>query len=76
MKRMTCRDLGGPCDEAIIGSSFEEMGSNCHAHVMERIDAGDEAHRAAAARMRDASPDERAAMMAAFERRFSDAPEV
>jgi len=76
VKRMTCRDLGGPCDAEITGDSFDEIGRNSHAHVMERIDAGDEAHRAAAEGMRNASPEERAAMMAAFERRYSDAPEV
>jgi len=36
MKKLTCRDLGGACDEEITGNSFEEMGNNCKAHVMEK----------------------------------------
>jgi hypothetical protein len=76
VKKLTCRDLGGPCDAAITGESFDEMGSNCHAHVMERIHAGDEAHRAAADRMRNASPEEQETMMAAFGKRYRDAPDV
>ena len=76
VKKLTCRDLGGPCDAEITGNSFEEVGKKSHDHVMEQISRGDEAHRAAAEKMRNASPEERKAMMAKFEKNYKEAPEV
>jgi len=38
--------------------------------------AGDEAHRAAAEKMRNASPEEQKAMMAEFEKNYQEAPEA
>ena len=76
MKKLTCRDFGGPCDEAITGNSFSEAGGKCQAHVMEQMDNGDEAHRAAAAKMKNASPEEQKAMMAEYENRFNEAPNI
>lgn len=74
MKTLTCRDLGGPCDELIAGESFQEIAGKCHAHVMELINNGDEAHQAAAGAMRNASPEQQAAMMSEYEARFNAAP--
>ena len=48
VKKLTCRDLGGPCDAEITGNSFEEVGKKSHDHVMDQISRGDESHRAAA----------------------------
>lgn len=76
MKKLTCRDLGGPCDAEITGNSFEEMGKNSHAHVMEQINSDDEAHIAAAAKMKNASPEEQKSMMAEFEKRYNEAPNI
>jgi predicted small metal-binding protein len=76
MKKLTCRDLGGPCDVEITGNSFEEVGKKSHDHVMEQINSGDEAHRAAAEKMRSASPEEQKSMMAEFEKRYNEAPEI
>ena len=76
MKRLACKDLGGPCDFEITGDSFEEIGKKCSAHVMEQINAGDEAHKAAADRMRNDSPEEQEAMMAGFRKKFEDAPDT
>lgn len=76
MKKLTCRDLGGPCDAEITGNSFEEMGKNSHAHVMEQINSGDEAHRAAADKMKNASPEEQKAMMTEYEKRYNGAPNI
>lgn len=33
MKTMTCRQMGGPCDEKIQGATPEEMMNNGMAHV-------------------------------------------
>lgn len=76
MKKMTCRDFGGPCDEEVTGNSFEEIGNKCKEHVMERIKSGDEAHQAAAAKMRDATPEEQASMMAEYRKKFDDTPDA
>ena len=76
MKNLTCRDLGGPCEEVITGNSFDEMGNNCKNHVMALINNGDKAHMSAAGKMRDATPEQQQAWMAEFERKYNDAPEV
>ena len=36
MKRLSCRDLGGPCDAEFAADSFEESGKKSQAHVMEQ----------------------------------------
>lgn len=76
MKKLTCRDFGGPCDAEITGNSFEEVGSNCKAHVMEQIHNGDEAHKTAAEKMKDATPEEQKDMMAEYKRKYDEATEV
>jgi hypothetical protein len=73
MKKLTCKDLGGSCEEELHGASFEEMGEASKAHVMEKVAAGDVAHQAAAAKMGDASPEEQQAMMAEFRKRYEEA---
>jgi ABC-type transporter MlaC component len=78
MKRLSCRDLGGPCDcdAEFAGQSFEEIGKKSHAHVMEQMQKGDEAHLSAADNMRTATPEQQQAMMAEFKRKFDEAPDV
>lgn len=76
MKKLTCRELGGPCDAEITGNSFIEIGEKCREHVMEHIKNGDAAHSAAAAKMRNASPEEHRSMMAEFEERYNQAPNI
>jgi len=76
MKRLSCRDLGGPCDAEFAGESFEEIGKKSHAHVMEQMQKGDEAHLSAASNMRTATPDHQKAMMAEFKKKFDQAASV
>ena len=76
MKKLTCRDLGGPCDLELIGDSFQEIGKKSYDHVMEQIKNGDEAHKAAAEKMRTASAEEQKSMMAEYEKRFNEAPNI
>ena len=71
-----CRDFGGPCDMEITGDSFQEVGKKSHDHVMDMIKSGDEAHKAAADNMRNASPEEQKSMMAEYEKRFNEAPNI
>lgn len=76
MKKLACKDLGGPCDAEITGNSFTEIGQKCREHVTEQINNGDAAHIAAATKMRNASPEEQKSLMAAFEKRFNEAPNL
>ena len=76
MKKLTCRDLGGPCDIELTGDSFREIGKKSYDHVMEQINKGEETHKAAAGKMRNASPEEQKSMMAEYEKRFTEAPNI
>ena len=76
MKKLTCRDLGGPCGAEIAGESFEEIGQKSREHVMEQIKKGDEAHISAANKMKSATPEQQKALMAEFKRKFDEAPDV
>ena len=76
MKKLTCRDLGGSCDTELTGDSFREIGKKSYDHVMEQINKGEETHKAAAGKMRNASPEEQKSMMAEYEKRFTEAPNI
>lgn len=76
MKKLTCKDLGGPCDQEITGESFEELGQNCQKHVMEQMGAGDAAHVQAVEAWKSQSPEEQQAQMASFEKKYNEAEEI
>ncbi|MCB0655367.1 MAG: hypothetical protein KDC57_04485 [Saprospiraceae bacterium] len=44
MKRMTCRQLGGACDQEFLADSFEEMAKLSQAHGKEMFQKNDSAH--------------------------------
>jgi predicted small metal-binding protein len=52
MKRLNCRDLGGPCEAEFAADTFEEIGKKSHEHAMEQMQNGDEAHLSAANSMK------------------------
>lgn len=76
MKKLTCKDLGGPCDFEITGESFGEIGEKSQAHVMEAIQKGDVAHIAAVEAMKELSPEEQQKKFAEFQKKFDEAEEV
>jgi predicted small metal-binding protein len=76
MKRLTCRDLGGPCDAEFAADSFEEIGKKSQEHVMEQMQKRDAAHLSVASSMRSATPEQQKTMMAEFKRKFDEAPNV
>lgn len=76
MKKLTCRDLGGSCGEEFTGESFKEIGKKSYDHVMEQINSGDEAHKIAAAKMKNASQEEQKTMMAEYEKRYNEASNI
>ena len=44
MKTMTCKQLGGACDEKFQANTFEDMAEISKKHGMELFQKGDEAH--------------------------------
>jgi predicted small metal-binding protein len=36
MKSMTCRELGGPCDQTLTAATWDEMVKKMTRHVMEK----------------------------------------
>ena len=55
MKTMTCKQMGGPCDAPIKGSTAEEMMANGGKHLTEM--SGDPAHKAAFDMMQETGKD-------------------
>lgn len=45
MKSFTCREMGGPCDTMVTGTTADEIMKNGGAHVMEMSNQGDEEHK-------------------------------
>jgi predicted small metal-binding protein len=44
MKRMTCRDLGGPCDLELRGETADDVIKAQDHHLKEAVDRGDSTH--------------------------------
>jgi predicted small metal-binding protein len=74
MKTMTCKQMGGPCDESIHGETAEEMMNNGAKHLQE---ANDEAHKPALAMMEDMQKNPAAgqAWNDDFAKKFAELPE-
>ena len=53
MKTMTCKQLGGACDEVFRANSFEEIAEMSKQHGMEMFQKSDEAHLKAMNEMKD-----------------------
>ncbi len=52
MKTMTCRQLGGACEEKFEAETFEEMAEMSKQHGMEMLQQGDKNHLKAMEEMR------------------------
>ena len=59
MKTMTCRQLGGACDQEFHANTFEEIAEMSKKHAMEMFQKGDKAHMEAMQKMQGTmqSPD-------------------
>ena len=44
MKTMTCKQLGGACDEQFHATSFEEIAGQANQHGMEMFQKGEKKH--------------------------------
>ena len=57
MKSMTCKNLGGACEKAFTGNTFEEIETQSRAHGMEMYKSQDPAHLEAMSAMRNLMQD-------------------
>jgi len=57
MKTMTCRQLGGACDQEFHAETFEEMAEMSKKHGMEMFEKGDEDHIKVMQEMKDQDPE-------------------
>lgn len=44
MKTMTCRQMGGPCDQGFQGEKADDVINQQDQHLKDMVAAGDEAH--------------------------------
>ena len=44
MKTMTCKQMGGPCEQAFQGESADDVINAQDQHLKDMVAAGDEAH--------------------------------
>ena len=78
MKTMTCKQLGGACDEKFRANTFEEMAEQSKRHGMEMFKQGDEKHMAAMNEMQGLmkSPDGMKAWFENKRKEFDALPET
>ncbi len=76
MKTMTCKQMGGACDETFSAETFEEMAELSKAHGMEMFQKQDAAHLAVMAEMKTImeKPGAIEEYMAEKRRAFDEAP--
>ena len=53
MKEMTCKQLGGACDQIFTADTFEEIAEKSKKHGMEMFQKKDEAHLDAMGKMQE-----------------------
>ena len=76
MKKATCKQLAGACDEVITGNTPEEMGEKSRAHAMKMVESGDEAHKVAMDEMMKMSPEEQQKWYQDFVNNFDNLEDV
>lgn len=77
MKTMTCRQLGGACDQPFKANSFEELAELSKQHAMEMFQRQDPAHLEAMQKMMDLmnNPSEMQKWLEDKKREFEALPE-
>ncbi len=77
MKTMTCKQMGGACDETFTAETFEEMAELSKAHGMEMFQKQDAAHLAIMSEMKTLmqKPGAMEEYMANKRREFDAAPD-
>jgi hypothetical protein len=77
MKTMTCKELGGACNQTFSANTFDELAMMVSKHGREMVQQGDAAHVQAMNEMRNnmASPEAINAWMDDKRKRFNELPE-
>jgi predicted small metal-binding protein len=77
MKSMTCRELGGACDQTFSANSFDEIALMVSKHARELVQQGDAAHINAMNAMRSSmtSPEAMNAWMEEKRKAFNATPD-
>ena len=77
MKTMTCKQLGGACDQKFSAHSFDEIAMMVSKHAREMVQNGDAAHIQAMNEMRQSmnSPEAMNAWMSEKRKAFEATPE-
>jgi hypothetical protein len=76
MKTMTCKELGGACDQSFAADTFDEIAMMVSKHARELVQQGDAAHIEAMNEMRKnmTSPDAMNAWMEEKRKAFNTLP--
>lgn len=77
MKTMTCKQLGGACNQTLSANTFDELAMLASKHAREKVQQGDAAHIEAMNAMRTAmtSPEAMNTWMAEKRKAFDVLPE-
>jgi hypothetical protein len=77
MKTMTCKELGGACNQGFTANTFDEIAMMVSKHAREMVQQGDAAHIEAMNEMRKnmTSPEATSAWMDEKRRAFNARPE-
>lgn len=77
MKTMTCNQLGGACDKAFTGDTFDQIADQSKQHAMEMMQSADEPHLEAMERMKTLmqEPGEMQKWFDARKQEFADLPD-
>lgn len=76
MKKTTCRNLRGACEEIIVGETAGEMGENSKQHIMKMVKAGDKGHKKAIEEMMALSKEDQRKWYKGFEDSFDSLEDV
>ena len=77
MKTMSCKQLGGACDQTFSANTFDEIAMMVSKHAREKVGQGDAAHIEAMNEMRNrmTSPDATQAWMDEKRKAFNSLPD-
>ena len=77
MKTMTCKQLGGACEQTFSADTFDEIAMMVSKHAREMVQQGDTAHIEAMNEMRNKmnSPEEVTAWMDEKRKAFNNLPD-
>ena len=77
MKTMTCKQLGGACEQTFSADTFDEIAMMVSKHAREMVQQGDTAHIEAMNEMRNKmnSPEEVTAWMEEKRKAFNNLPD-